>query len=173
MKHLKKFNESKFDDFKDMVDNLHQLCMDFKDDGLPVQIEPNDDIKMKVKSMNIPTSDSVSFFVRIYSDFIKTEKPYIVFQKYIVNILSIIDYMKSEGYKTNIEICDPYIAERNTKYIGLDISSDDFIKAYEDGKYIPNIYRGKLKEGIIRLNQITSVDKIDLTFDKIDKNYDI
>ena len=39
--------------------------MDFKDDGLVIDIHPKEEIGIKVRSMNIPTSDREPFYMEI------------------------------------------------------------------------------------------------------------
>jgi hypothetical protein len=189
MKHIKTYKifESRFDDFKNIIDNLYDYSLEFSDDGLPVQIMPNNDIGMKMRSLNIPTSDVEPFFMRIYSDLPNKHHKKLInfkFQQYIPTMLSIINYMKSEGYDTNIELDELYFQPKNPEasLIGrssLFITSDNFIKAIDNGGSIPDISTsGKLrvrlnKDSLILLNSIEKVNNIKLTFDKINKNYDI
>jgi hypothetical protein len=151
MRHIKTYKifESRFDDFKEIIDNLHDYVIDFKDDGFIVEIKPNNDIGIKVRSINVPTSDKEPFYLLIKGE----DNSYIKSKKYILDILSIIDYMKSEGYNTNIKITDCY--SKNKHLSSLEVSSDDLV---EKG---------------IRLEDITLIKDIKLTFDKINKNYDI
>ena len=171
-KKVKLVKESRYDDFKEILHSLEDWGMDFKDDGLDVDIHPKEEIGIKVRSMNIPTSDVEPFYMEVKKD-IRTR---FEFKKYINNIISICEYMKSEGYNTEIELRNVFYKAKSGSDISrekISISGDDFTKAEEDGN-ITEIQRGKLRpQIIIRLDSIETVHCIKLIFDKINKEYDI
>jgi hypothetical protein len=171
-KKVKLVKESRYDDFKEILHSLEDWGMDFKDDGLIVNISPKEEIGIKVRSMNIPTSDVEPFYMEVKKD-IRTR---FEFKKYINNIISICEYMKSEGYNTEIELRNVFYKAKSGSDISrekISISGDDFTKAEEDVN-ITEIQRGKLRpQIIIRLDSIETVHCIKLIFDKINKEYDI
>lgn len=172
-KREKLLKESRYDDFKEILYSLEDWGMDFKDDGLLVYMRPDDEIDIKVRSMNIPTSDVVPFYMEVKKDNFRNN--FFGFQKYINNIISICEYMKSEGYNTKIELRDVFYVSKSgsaMNRIELSINSDDFIKAFEENGNIPDIERLR-PQSIIRLDSIETVSEIKLVFDKISKEYDI
>lgn len=174
-KKVKIIKESRYDDFKEILHSLEDWVMDFKDDGLVVDIHPKEEIGIKVRSMNIPTSDIEPFYIEVKKDYRRDK--FFEFQKYTNNIISICEYMKSEGYNTEIELRNVFYKAKSGSDISreeLSISSNDFIKAFEENGTIPDIQRGKLRpQSIIRLNSIETIRCIKLLFDKINKEYDI
>jgi hypothetical protein len=137
MKHIKTYKifESKFDDFNEIIDNLHDYTLDFIDDGFVVEIKP--DISWERRWVKEP------FYLLIKGD---NDNSYIKHQKYILNILSIIDYMKSEGYNTHLTLTDSYFKNKYQGYL-KEVSPDD-----------------------LKLKDLTLSKDIKLIFNKIDKN---
>jgi len=174
-KKVKIIKESKYTYFKEILYSLEDWGMDFKDDGLIVIIKPNEEIGIKVRSLNIPTSDREPFYMEVKKDIFGNK--FFEFKKYLNNIVSICEYMKSEGYKTEIELRNVFYKTKSGSDISrerLSISGDDFKKAFEENGNIPDIQRGKLRpQSIISLNSIETVRFIKLIFDKINKEYDI
>ena len=144
MKYLKKFNESI--DTKDIIDNLHQLCMDFKDDHLIVEVYPGKVIMVNIKANQ--ASDSIKF------------------RKYILTILSIIEYMNREEYHTNLILNECYYKHKNYGSIyrsSLPIDGSDFIKAYDNNKDIND--KDNIEwEHSLKLDDISISRTIDLVF---------
>jgi hypothetical protein len=154
-----KINESRYSDFKEIMDTLgdyiSEIKMDYLDDdaGLNIKVYPDNDIGIRIRSLNVPTSDSEPFSINIqvaghaYARFETT--------KLVPSITSICSYMYEMGYKTYIEsrACT-YNDNREYGDFGKDISI--------------GVNDGNLND---RFNNIDKCRSVKLTFEKINKEY--
>ena len=137
-----KLFESRYTEFKSIIYTLEDYSLEIKDMGLRVSINPNNDIDIKVKSFNLPTSNAIPFTFTIH----KGERSFEV-KDILDTIQSICDYMIENEYDINIKL-------RNVCYMDYTLKS-------------PNIL---LNFGYKHFNQnmhlVSSVISIELSFTK-------
>ena len=105
MKYLVSYNESnKFLRVKNIIEDIKDICLEIQDKGFTFKIEPSNDIKMKVMSLQGDTiSDKgIPFYVEIekfqgYRHIFKIGEVSDVIQR-------LIDYMNSNGFKSIVQI---------------------------------------------------------------------
>jgi hypothetical protein len=114
MNHLKSYKlfESKnFKDIKEIIQNLEDMSLEFKDNDCDVLIIPNDDIKVKKLSLNLRdlvTSFRQEFYleVSLSKSILKySNGGYESLPDWFVDQLRIIsDYMESEGFRISYSV---------------------------------------------------------------------
>ena len=118
--------ESKFDEFKYIIDTLKDICIDFEDNNCSYRIEPSNDIRIKVMALQgkgevFQDIDMMPFYIDVDIDrrIIKQDEKRTGFGPFpewlIENCKRIEDYMNSEGYKTLVSVRYP------TDWVNLDI----------------------------------------------------
>lgn len=125
MRYLRKFNESRYYDLKNIIDNLKDICLDFVDNNCNYQIEPSNDIRIKVMALQgkgeVFQDINMPFYIDIDIDrrIIKQDEKRTGFgpfpEWFIETCKRIEDYMNSEGYKTLVSVRYP------TDWVNLDI----------------------------------------------------
>jgi hypothetical protein len=137
MKHIKSYTlyervsketklfESKFDEFKYIIDTLKDICIDFEDNNCSYRIEPSNDIRIKVMSLQgkgeVFQDINIPFYIDVDIDrrIIKQDEKRTGFgpfpEWFIETCKRIEDYMNSEGYKTLVSVRYP------TDWVNLDI----------------------------------------------------
>jgi len=128
MRYLKTYKifESKFDEFKYIIDTLKDICIDFEDNNCSYHIEPSNDIRIKVMALQgkgevFQDIDMMPFYIDVDIDrrIIKQDEKRTGFgpfpEWFIENCKRIEDYMNSEGYKTLVSVRYP------TDWVNLDI----------------------------------------------------
>jgi hypothetical protein len=110
MKHLKTYKlfESRFLDFRKILDTLKDLCLEFEDNECPTEIWPKDDIKLNLVSLRSrgTVKTDIPFYVEIdinrriiqYDDKRSGFGP--LPEWFIDNCRVIEQLMESEGFKT-------------------------------------------------------------------------
>jgi hypothetical protein len=51
MKYLKRFNESRFQEFRELISNIKDLSLEFEDNDCQCKIFPDDEIKLNILSL--------------------------------------------------------------------------------------------------------------------------
>jgi hypothetical protein len=125
MRYLRKFNESRYDDVKNIIDNLKDICLDFVDNNCNYHIEPSNDIRIKVMALqgkgDVFQGINMPFYIDIDVDrrIIKQDEKRTGFgpfpEWFIETCKRIEDYMNSEGYNTLVSVRYP------TDWVNLDI----------------------------------------------------
>ena len=125
MRYLRKFNESRYYDLKNIIDNLKDICLDFVDNNCNYHIEPSNDIRIKVMALQgkgeVFQDINMPFYIDIDIDrrIIKQDEKRTGFgpfpEWFIETCKRIEDYMNSEGYKTLVSVRYP------TDWVNLDI----------------------------------------------------
>lgn len=119
MKHLKSYKlfESRFVELKEVISTIKDICQEFKDNNCNYQIEPSNDIRIKVVALQLKgevfQDIKMPFYVDIDIDrriIIQDEKrsgfgPFP--EWFIETCRRIEDYMLSEGFKTLVSIKYP------------------------------------------------------------------
>ena len=115
MKYLKRFNESRFQEFRELISNIKDLSLEFEDNDCQCKIFPDDEIKLNIlslKSRGHLGSITQPFYLEIdidrriiLEDTIITEWGNKKFVSrfpdwFIENCKEIESYMISEGFKT-------------------------------------------------------------------------
>jgi hypothetical protein len=124
MKHIKSYTlyervsketklfESKFDEFKYIIDTLKDICIDFEDNNCSYRIEPSNDIRIKVMALQgkgeVFQDINMPFYIDVDIDMRITIEPkpgnrYFP-EWFIENCRRIEDYMTSEGFETLVSI---------------------------------------------------------------------
>ena len=166
MKYLKKFNESRFTDFNEIIDTLKdyisEIEMDYNDeDALSIKLRPNEEIEKRIRSFNIPTSDDIPFYIEIRSKSSSYRSDVrFDFTKLLPTIKSICSYMFENGYKTLIDLKGSLVS------YGSNIRDND---RGTDRSYC--VSDGNLDNAII--DAVVKAVQAKLTFDKINKEYDL
>lgn len=91
-----KFNESnKFQEMKSIIDDVNNILVDLKDEGISMIIEPSNDIKIKIASIQ-----DGHFYVTFLSLVNENEIYPLIFEK----IHMLIDYLDEKGFYTEISV---------------------------------------------------------------------
>jgi hypothetical protein len=109
---------SKFEELKEVISTIKDICQEFKDNNCNYQIEPSNDIRIKVMALQ---GKGVPFYIDIDIDrrIIKQDEKRSGFgpfpEWFIETCRRIEDYMLSEGFKTLVSVRYP------TDWVNLDI----------------------------------------------------
>lgn len=127
MKHLKSYKlfESRFVELKEVISTIKDICQEFEDNNCNYQIEPSNDIRIKVMALQgkgeVFQDINMPFYIDIDIDrrIIKQDEKRSGFgtfpEWFIETCRRIEDYMLSEGFKTLVSVRYP------TEWINLDI----------------------------------------------------
>ena len=101
---------SKFEELKEVISTIKDICQEFKDNNCNYQIEPSNDIRIKVMALQgkgeVFQDINMPFYIDIYIDrrIIKQDEKRSGFgpfpEWFIETCRRIEDYMLSEGFKT-------------------------------------------------------------------------
>ena len=116
---------SKFEELKEVIFTIKDICQEFKDNNCNYQIEPSNDIRIKVMALQgkgeVFQDINMPFYIDVDIDrrIIKQDEKRTGFgpfpEWFIENCKRIEDYMNSEGYKTLVSVRYP------TDWVNLDI----------------------------------------------------
>ncbi len=130
MKHLKSYNESaglrsKFEELKNTIEDLKDICIDLEDNEFMVTINPDDDIKIKLLSITVDDNRfqrDIPFYIEIvkYNNGVWAYNPTTsntarkVFRVSDIKetILQVKEYMDSKGFDSKIQITHPQHSNR-------------------------------------------------------------
>lgn len=91
-----KFNESnKFQEMKSIIDDVNNILVELKDEGISMIIEPSNDIRVKMASIQ-----DKHFYIKFLSLPNKTDVYPLIFEK----IHMLIDYLDEKGFYTEISV---------------------------------------------------------------------
>ena len=95
-----KFNESnKFQEMKSIMDDVNNILVDLKDEGISMIIEPSNDIRVKMAS--IQDDHFYITFLRLSEPWPEVKELYpLIFEK----IHMLIDYLEEKGFYTEIAV---------------------------------------------------------------------
>jgi len=122
VKHLLKFNESnKYLMLKNIIEDIKDICIDLEDLGFNIKIQPDNDIKIKVLSLDGNLYNSlrdVPFYVEI-SKFSTFRRQFYVDDSSWDVIQRLLEFMKSSGFKNKIELSHPTHASQSVDITSL------------------------------------------------------
>jgi hypothetical protein len=127
MKHLRSYKlfESRFSDLKEVISTIKDICQEFEDNNCSYDIEPSNDIRIKVMALQgkgeVFQDINMPFYIDIDIDrrIIKQDEKRSGFgpfpEWFIETCRRLEDYMLSEGFKTLVSVRYP------TDWVNLDI----------------------------------------------------
>jgi hypothetical protein len=102
MKHLKSYKifESRFSELKEVISTIKDICQEFEDNNCSYDIEPSNDIRIKVMALQgkgeVFQDINMPFYLEINIKNIRTQLP----EWFIETCKRIEDFMSSEGFET-------------------------------------------------------------------------
>lgn len=100
MKHIKKFNEVNYYlDLSESIRVLHDICYELKDEGIDYNIQPDNEIKVKMLSMvlnNKIEKRDIDFYLEIDT----VNEKLINSEWFIETLQRVEDYMSDIGFNT-------------------------------------------------------------------------
>ena len=147
------FNESnKFQDMKSIIDDVNNILVELKDEGISMIIEPSNDIRVKMASIQ-----DKHFYIKFLSLPNKVDVYPLIFEK----IHMLIDYLEEKGFYTEV-IAKTYSSQSYERAIQIEELENNLVEipAYRLSYISLKFFHNDLNESLPNQRSVDQLERV-------------